>query len=404
MLETDAYTYKLGKPVISWSDGRAKTVTMIVTEHCQLACKYCYLVGKNASRRMSLGIAQKAVDYLLGNRALFHEPAVIWDFIGGEPFLEIDLIDNICEYIKLRTYELDHPWFAAYRFSFSTNGILYDDPRVQAFLRKNRTHVSIGISIDGTRQKHDSQRVYPDGRGSYDDVVRNIPLWLKQFPGASTKATVGHDDLPYVKESVLHLWSLGVKEVNINCVFEDVWREGDDLILEDQLRQLADHIIEHGLYTNHTCSFFQESIGTFLDPVLDDKNWCGAGKMIAVDGDGNFYPCVRFTGFSLTNRKARVIGNCVDGVDPNKLRPYLTLDRSTQSPKECLECEVNGGCAWCQGMNYDFADSDTIYQRHVAICKMHKARVRANKYYWDRFHRLRSSDRSDAGWTRHPVL
>lgn len=30
------------------------------------------------------------------------EESVIWDFIGGEPFLEIDLIDRICDYLKTR--------------------------------------------------------------------------------------------------------------------------------------------------------------------------------------------------------------------------------------------------------------------------------------------------------------
>jgi uncharacterized protein len=390
-------SFTLGKISPSWEESRAKNVTFIVTENCQLRCRYCYLVGKNNARRMDFDVPRRTVDYLLSDRELFGEEAVIWEFIGGEPLMEIELIERISDYIKRRLYETDHPWFDAYRFSFSTNGILYADPRVQRYLKKNRTHVSIGISIDGTRVKHDLQRVYPDGRGSYEDVVRIIPLWLEQFPGAATKVTVGHEDLPLIKESVLHLWSLGIKDVNINCVFEDVWQEGDDEILEDQLRQLADHILEHRLYMDHRCSFFQEKLGGFLDPERDTQNWCGAGMMLAVDGDGNFYPCVRFAGYSLRNRKARLIGNCYEGIDRNKLRPYLALDRWTQSPAECMECQVNGGCAWCQGANYDFAETDTIYQRATYICQMHKARVRANEYYWERFHRLQASEQVRAG-------
>ena len=76
-----------------------------------------------------------------------------------------------------------------------------------------------------------------------------------------------------------------------------------------------------------------------------------------------------------------------DGIDKNKLRPFLTLDRTTQSPAKCLECEVASGCAWCQGENYDAADTPTVYQRSTAICLMHKARVRANNYYWNRLFR-----------------
>ena len=208
-----------------WQEGMAKTVTFIVTEDCQLRCRYCYLVGKNTQHRMEFEIARRTVDYLLRERELFDDHSVIWEFIGGEPFLEIELIDRIGDYIKRRMYEARHPWFDSYRFSFSTNGIMYDDPRVRKYIEKNHSHVSIGVTIDGTREKHDLQRVYPSGRGSYDDVVRNIPLWLKDFPGAGTKVTVAHDDLPYIKESVLHLWGLGIRQVNINAVFEDAWQE-----------------------------------------------------------------------------------------------------------------------------------------------------------------------------------
>lgn len=84
-------------------------------------------------------------------------------------------------------------------------------------------------------------------KGSYDDVVRNIPLWLKQFPDAATKVTISHSDLPYIAESVLHLYSLGIHNVNINCVFEDVWLDGDDNLFVEQLIMLADKIIEQRL-------------------------------------------------------------------------------------------------------------------------------------------------------------
>jgi uncharacterized protein len=292
----------------------------------------------------------------------------------------------------VRLYETGHPWFNSYRFSFSTNGLLYDHEKVQKYISKNKTHISIGISIDGSKQKHDLQRIFPDGKGSYDDVVRNIPLWLKQFPESSTKVTVASDDIPYINESVIHLWKLGIKEININVVFEDVWKDHDDILFENQLVQLADYIIENKLYNEQiSCSFFSNSIGK---PLFDNQNWCGAGFMLAVDADGNFYPCLRFAGYSLQNKKPVIIGNCLTGIDHNKLRPFLTLDRITQSPQECIDCEVASGCAWCQGANYDFAETGTIFQRTTYICKMHKARVRANNYFWDKLKQVNDDEKN----------
>lgn len=373
---------------LPWQGGMAKNITFIVTKDCQLACKYCYLVGKNVKERMSWETAKTFIDYVLSHEDDFLEESVIWDFIGGEPFLEIDLIDKICDYLKQRMFELNHHWFNSYRFSFSTNGINYHEPKVQKFIEKNREHLSIGITIDGTEKKHDLNRVYKiTERGSYKDVVRNIPLWLEQFPNAGTKVTISSADIPYITESVLHLYSLGIHEVNINVVFEDVWQEGDDKKFEEQLLTLADAIIDGGYYQDYACSFFSEQIGKPLDPVYENNNWCGAGRMLSVDAAGNLYPCTRFAQYSLREKKAWIIGNIKDGIDKNKIRPFLVLDRTTQSNSECLNCEIASGCAWCQGENYDAADTPTVYQRATAICIMHKARVRANNYYWNKLYR-----------------
>ena len=371
-----------------WRSGSTKIITFIVTKDCQLACKYCYLVGKNEKERMPWEVAKKAVDYILDHEEEFREESVIWDFIGGEPFMEIDLIDRICDYIKIEMYSRKHHWFNSYRFSFSSNGINYDSDKVQKFIKKNHSHLSIGVTIDGTEVKHDLNRIFKvTGSGSYKSVVRNIPLWLKQFPNGGTKVTISSADIPYIKESVLHLYSLGIKEVNINVVFENVWQEGDDSKFEEQLISLADDIIDGGYYENYACSFFSENIGKPMDAKIDNNNWCGAGMMLSIDAAGNFYPCTRFAAYSLRSKKPIIIGNVHDGIDKNKLRPFLTLDRTTQSPKECIECEVASGCAWCQGENYDAAETNTIYQRATAICKMHKARVRANNYYWNKLYR-----------------
>lgn len=385
-----------------WENGIAKNITFIVTKDCQLACKYCYLVGKNEQERMSWEIAKAAIDYILDDERDFRESSVVWDFIGGEPFLEIDLIDKICDYIKVELYRKNHHWFNSYRFSFSTNGINYDSEKVQNFITKNHSHLSIGITIDGTKRKHDLNRIWKGSgkeRGSYDDVVRNIPLWLEQFPGAGTKVTISSPDIPYIKESVLHLYSLGIHEVNINCVFENVWKDGDDKLFEEQLMLLADAIIDNDYYQDYACSFFSEHIGKPMDKDLDNRNWCGSGKMLAVDAAGNFYPCTRFAQYSLREKKAIIIGNIRDGIDKNKLRPFLALERCVQSPQECIDCEVASGCAWCQGENYDAAETPTIYQRATAICKMHKARVRANNYYWNKLYRkieLTGEDKPDS--------
>ena len=381
-MKTEAYT--MGKGIKSWEGGKAYSVTFIVTEDCNLRCKYCYQVHKNNKKRMSFEIAQKAVDYLLDHPDLFNSEAVTWEFIGGEPLLEMELINQICDYIKVQMYKKNHHWFNKFRFNIGTNGTLYQSEAVKKFIRRNKETSNIGITIDGTKQKHDLQRIYQDGHGSYDDVVANIAQWLKDYPGATTKVTFGHDDLPLIKDSIIHLWNLGLLDIPANVVFEDAWEDGDAEIFESQLRGLADYIIENKVWNKLNCTLFDELLGGPLDQHDLFSNHCGTGRMLAIDADGNFYPCLRFVDFSLVQKQPRIIGNIYDGIDADKVRPFLALTTQIQSSQKCLECEIAKGCAWCQGNNYDDSYDGTIFHRATCICEMHKARVRANNYYWNR--------------------
>lgn len=373
-----------GMKTVSSRNMLPKSITFVLTEECNFRCTYCYLLHKNGRNVMPFEVARDAVDYILGHREIFPEKSVNWDFIGGEPLLEIDLMERIVEYIRLRTYELDHPWFTRSNFGVTTNGALYGTPRVQRFIRKFRTSVGMAITVDGPRHVHDLARVGKDGKGTYAQVVRNIPLWQTQYPGTATKVTLAHENLPYLAESILHIFDLGIKEIHANVVFENVWAPGDDLLLEEQLDRLADVMIDRDLWRDHRCSLFNRSIGVPMDPEKNNGNWCGAGKMLAIDARGDFYPCNRFLGFSLRNRKARRVGDIHQGIDLNRVRPFLTLTRTSQSPAECISCEVAQGCAWCQGLNYDDASTPTIYERAVHICRMHKARVRSNRRFWEK--------------------
>ena len=195
-----------------------------------------------------------------------------------------------------------------------------------------------------------------------------------------TKVTFSSDDLPLLKESVIWLWNRGIKEVNANVVFEDVWKEGDDKIFENQLMELADYILDNHLFDkDYYCSLFDDSLGNpYNAKDVQYSTYCGAGKMIAFSTDGGIYPCLRYYGHSLDNHPEWPIGNLESGIDMERVRPFMVAVTSIQSDEECLHCDIASGCAYCQGFDYDQAETPTNFHRAKYICKMHKARVRAN--------------------------
>lgn len=362
---------------------KARMITFCVTEECNLRCKYCYMTEKNSFNRMSFDVAKKAVDFFLSQPP--EEETVIWDFIGGEPTLEMELIDKISDYIKQQMFFRDHPWFNDYMFNIGSNGLLYRSAPVQDYLAKNAGHVAIAITIDGTKEKHDLMRIKPNGSGSYDEVLESVRLWQQQYPGASTKVTFSSDDLKYLKDSIIHLWNIGLDRIPANVVFEDVWKEGDAALFETQLKSLADYIIENRLYFTKSVRFFDPTVGFPLGSRHKQMGFCGTGKMVAVDSSGNLYPCVRFLDFCIPNKPPLMTGNIDCGYNEVNRRAFKELSIELLNDGECESCPVASGCFSCSGCNYSYANENTIFQRTRFHCAMQKAQVRANDYFWNRF-------------------
>ena len=356
-----------------------------VTENCNLSCTYCYLPKKNTGKRMTFDTAKKAIDYILKESDFFSAPHLIIDFIGGEPLLEVELMDQIADYFKVEAYRNSHRWFDHYNMTFTTNGTLYRSEKVQKFIEKNRNCLTPAISIDGIEEKHNNARKYLNGKGSYKDAVDSAKLMLKQLPFSTVKATFGRGDIKFFKDSFVHFIELGYPLENIfaNLAYEDLWEEGDDLLFEEQLIELADYLIDNDICrTTDAVCIFSENLG---QPYTDEhlsKHWCNAGHGILVGVDGSIFPCIRFLEIAFDETKyARKIGDVDRGLDFDKLRPFRVLTLQNCSPKECLECQIATGCGMCSGQSMSMSKTGTIFSRSTYICKMHKARVRANKYF-----------------------
>lgn len=331
---------------------------------------------------MTFDVAKRTIDYVFLEPRLNSENVVL-DFIGGEPLLEIDLIDKIVEYFLDVASVMNRSWKKSYRIRITTNGLLYTSDAVQNFIKKYHKHLGISISIDGDRSKTNSARIFPNGSGSYDQVVKSIPLWRSQFPNEGTKMTISHNDLPYVFDSVRHLISLNIHKIDINPVLENVWCSGDDKILEQQLVRCADFIIDNHLEHVVDLSCFDESLGIPIDSNEHFNYGICGSFTFAVDYTGNIYTCLRFAQFSLRSKKTRSIGNIYGGINWNLMRPYQTYCNQITSSK-CVQCDFQNGCKVCPAENYDTSSTATIYEQSFAACQMHKAKVKSKNYFWNR--------------------
>lgn len=59
-----------------------------------------------------------------------HTYGLILDFIGGEPLMNVDVVEYVMEYFLNECFRRDHIWLTNFRASMSTNGLLYFEPKV----------------------------------------------------------------------------------------------------------------------------------------------------------------------------------------------------------------------------------------------------------------------------------
>lgn len=383
----------------------AKNITFVTTEDCNLNCSYCYECSKTKGK-MSVETAKAAIDMLFDKEKMNgyitdYNVCAIIEFIGGEPLMNMDVVEFVCEYFLYKAYEMNHPWYKYHMFSITTNGVLFRTPRVQNWLRKYKNRISVSITIDGDKELHDSCRVFHNGKGSYDVVSESVKDAVQNFGLTATKVTIAPENLTKMNTAIPHLFDLGLTDISANCVYENVWKDEHAPILFRELVSLADYILENKVYKYGYISFFDQSIGQPLSPE-DNNNWCGGdGQMLAIGIDGRFFPCIRYMKYALEDQEEQPIGDIKNGLQSKTDNIFLQklsgLTRQSQSTEECFNCPVASGCSWCTAFNY--AEFGTPNKRATYICKMHKARVLANYYYWNKLFKL--EDITDESFELH---
>ena len=189
---TSAEPYSQAAP---FSPGYVRNVTMCVhiSPDCNLACKYCF---KNVRGDLEFDDVRRFADIVT---ALYpRADRYIMDLSGaGEPLLRKDLVLRIADYCKT----LSDKFMREFLPTFVTNGTLLDGQTVKEL---QDAGIIFGVSLDGTKDMHDRNRVFANGKGSYDIVERNVRnIERKTFLGAAV--TYSEPDL---LDSFLNAFSL----------------------------------------------------------------------------------------------------------------------------------------------------------------------------------------------------
>jgi uncharacterized protein len=120
---------------------------------------------------MSKYIAFKAIDFFFTHNKLSKEINI--SFYGGEPLLNFKLIKQCVEYVRRLQDKRE------ITFTITTNGTLLKNEIID-YLAQNK--IGLAISLDGPKEVHDRYRIFPDGRGSFDLIMKNVSKIKKRAP------------------------------------------------------------------------------------------------------------------------------------------------------------------------------------------------------------------------------
>lgn len=356
--------------------------TIDLTEACNLACDYCFTYSNHKKRILPLNLGKRIIDWWLPQTD--SKKHIQLSFWGGEPLLEWKRMKKLIHHAEGLNKDLHRD----IEYGGTTNGILYTPDKVEWCAKHKSLFL---ISLDGTKEAHDMHRKFPNGKGSFDVVVKNVKEAMKIMPH-QVRFSTSVETIPYFFKTIqFFVEELGIKDCAFSPVFEGPWLEGDYL---DQMREQFDLSIEYAIK--------QLKQGTHVRMKhLDDEainngrihtknfNPCGAGNFYMGFGvDGYGWPCHRFNkhGISTEERAkspliiSRPVGDSFEWCNQEWNQEFINFWKNIKDP--CKSCK-NYKCSSCNGgcyaVNFDLEGS--IYKPNKAECEYNKVLHEAGLKY-----------------------
>ena len=342
-------------------------LTIAPTMACNMRCPYCYenKTGKHMSKENQTKLVTFVKNHFISQPDI-KTLSVTW--YGGEPLLQKETIYNLSESFIAMCKEYGKQYSA----SIITNGALLD--KETGWKLFNECNVRYAqITIDGMHELHNQRRIFADGTGSFELIIRNVDE-CKAFLPISIRMNIDKTN----SQEVEKFFRFATEEMK--------WAGNPAIYIAP-----VDSYTESCAHTASTCleraefSEIKKQFQKMKYSVNRDlvKNGffphrillhCGAEYPYnyVIDPDGYFYTCWM------------VIGEAAHRCGHIDHPFHITTERykwlSTQIPSKCESCEFlpmcAAGCGYfrvikdgepsCAGTYYSYKDTLRLaYQDYV---------------------------------------
>ena len=343
---------------------------VVTTLRCPQSCRYCH-----ASRRpmhatqtdMTVDVARGLVDRAMRTTSRY----VNFEFQGGEPTVNMDVVRFVVEYARARNQnegkQLD--------FSLVTSFTAMDEDKA-AWLAEQG--VLVCTSLDGPKDLHDGNRPWSKGASSFDHTVRWIRWFERRYAELGRDPRLWHVDalltttrqtLDRADEVIEAYTSLGIRSLHLRPLnpfgfATGAWERIGYTI--DEFLAFYERALDRMIELNRQgVEIIEGNAAIVLAKMLtpDDPNYvdlrspCGAGiGQVAYDHDGSIYPCDEARMVAAAGQPLFRIGEVGSGTLADDLAHPTVRAMAVASTQEslpvCSTCWNQPFCGVCP--MYDF--------------------------------------------------
>jgi len=328
---------------------KSKIYSLIITEECNLNCRYCY-AQKGNRKKMNEKTAELVYKYLkkdiLQNKIA--NAGII--FSGNEPLLNFAILKKI-----FRNLSKDFKKDKKNHLSFGIfSNLCLMDRKTLKWLKNNGFYIH--TSLDGSQDIHDFQR----GKGSFKKTTFWIKEIIKEGIPLNVSAVITRFSLDHWKEMIDTYLKLGLKSINFRALHpiglgEKNWSKlsySPEEFIEFRRKSL-DYILKinrSGYYfVEQKTLFLFNKIQKNIDSIFLMSPPCAAiTKQICIDPRGDIYTCDE----GRSRKGIFKIGNIKKGINLIKAQTFFLLVHLA-TEKNCIKkkCKINDLCGPCLAIN-----------------------------------------------------
>lgn len=330
-----------------------ETMYLIVTDECNLRCKYCFINNNMPDSyvcsKMSWEIAKEAIDMYFFN--LSKNPPEYDDFVkmivfyGGEPLLNFELIKQVIDYVE-KTYKTETVKMGDnFRFSIVTNGTAITDEIADYFGK--HTEIDIAISLDGPKKVHDDKRIFANGCGSYDCAIQGYQKLrnIGNRKNIAVSCTIDSHNIDHL-EDLLKLQEIyGFPAINLNSLLDTEQKFISKSYMTKVSKKMLDYFLlarEKGIYEDRII----RKANSFVEKEIHPYDCQATGAQIVCSPNGQLGVC--HEGIGAKNFFFGIVSHDFNFHENPTIKEWKV--RTPLNMPHCWSCPAlgicGGGCAY----------------------------------------------------------